>query len=133
MTEEALPITNARIIQAAIDQGLRERDEEFIGMFLFLYADGHRMLSVGGMIGTDEDRERIRSLNQKELFFIRNNITEPFNIRVPLVTRKERLYLDQKMPCRKDWSPSAFEIKCEDIEDYRKIYRYYPAYTEMLL
>jgi hypothetical protein len=131
---DALPVTNARIIQAVIDQGLRERDEEFIGMFSFLYADGHRMLSVGGMIGTDEDRRRIRSLNQKELFFMRDNIKEqPFIIRVPLVTRKERHYLDQKMPCRKSWSPSSFEMKCDDIEDYRKIYRYYPAYTEMLL
>lgn len=129
----ALPITNARIIEAAIDKGLREREEEFIGMFSFLYADGHRMLSVGGMIGTDEDRKQIRSLKQKELFFMRNDIADPFVIRVPLVTRKERHYLDQKMPCPNKWSPSAFEMKCEDIEDYRKIYRYYPAYTEMLL
>ncbi len=131
---DALPVTNARILQVVIDQGLRERDAEFIGMFSFLYADGHRMLSVGGMIGTDEDRRQIRSLNQKELFFMRNNITEePFIIRVPLVTRKERHYLDQNMPCRKNWSPSVFEMKLDDIKDYRKLYRYYPAYTEMLL
>ena len=131
---DALPMTNARILQVVIDQGLHERDAEFIGMFSFLYADGHRMLSVGGMIGTDEDRRQIRSLNQKELFFMRDNITEePFIIRVPLVTRKERHYLNQNMPCRKNWSPSVFEMKLDDIKDYRKIYRYYPAYTEMLL
>lgn len=131
---DALPATNARILQAVIDQGLRERDADFIGMFSFLYADGHRMLSVGGMIGTDEDRRRLRSLDRNELFFMRDDITEkPFLIRVPLVTRKERHYLDQNMPCRKNWSPSAFEMKLDDIEDYRKIYRYYPAYTEMLL
>jgi hypothetical protein len=129
-----LPVTNARILQSVIDQGLRERDADFIGMFSFLYADGHHMLSVGGMIGTDEDRRRIRSLDRDELFFMRDKITdEPFFIRVPLVTRKERHYLDQNMPCRKNWSPSAFEMKSEDIKEYRKIYRYYPAYTEMLL
>lgn len=131
---DALPATNARILQTVIDQGLRVRDADFIGMFSFLYADGHRMLSVGGMIGIDEDRRRIQSLNREDLFFMRDNITEePFLIRVPLVTRMERLYLDQNMPCRKNWSPSAFEMKLDDVEDYRKIYRYYPAYTEMLL
>ena len=57
----ALPRTNARILQSVIDQGLRDRDVDFIGMFSFLYADGHHMLSVGGMIGTNEDRRRIRS------------------------------------------------------------------------
>lgn len=131
---DALPATNARILQAVIDEGLRERDADFIGMFSFLYADGHRMLSVGGMIGGEEDRRRIQSLDRKELFFIRDDITKnPFLIRVPLVTRKERHHLDQNMPCRKDWSPSAFEMKSDDIEDYSTIYRYYPAYAEMLL
>lgn len=133
-TRDALPATNARILQTVINLGLRERDVDFIGMFSFLYADGHRMLSVGGMIGTDEDKQRIRLLDRNELFFMRDNITEePFLIRVPLVTRKERLYLDQNMPCRKKWSPHAFEMKMDDVENYRKIYRYYPAYTEMLL
>jgi hypothetical protein len=130
----ALPTTNARIIQSVIDQGLRQRDAYFIGMFSFLYADGHRMLSVGGMIGSEEDRRKIRSLDRDGLFFMRDNITdEPFLIRVPLITRKERHYLDQNMPCSDNWSPSAFEMKPEDIQDYKKIYRYYPAYTEMLL
>ncbi len=131
---DALPATNARIIQAVINEGLRERDADFIGMFSFLYADGHRMLSVGGMIGSEEDRRRIASLNRNELFFMRDKITDkPFPIRVPLVTRKERLYLDQNMPCTKDWSPPEFEMKADDIKDYSTIYRYYPAYAEMLL
>jgi len=131
---DKLPATNARIVQAVIDEGLRERDAAFIGMFSFLYADGHKMLSVGGMIGGVEDKRRIKSLNRKELFFMRDKITdEPFLIRVPLVTRKERHYLDQNMPCRANWSPSEFEMKAADVKDYRAIYRYYPAYTEMLL
>jgi hypothetical protein len=127
-------MTHARILQAVIDEGLSERGVGFIGMFSFLYADGHRMLSVGGMIGDDEDRRRIMSLNRKDLFYMRNNVTdEPFQIRVPLITRKERHYLDQNMPCRANWTPSEFEMKANDIKDYRAIYRYYPAYTEMLL
>jgi len=131
---EALPATNARILQAVIDEGLREREVEFIGMFSFLYADGHRMLSVGGMIGSAEDRRCIQSLDRGELFFMRDSITDdPFEIRVPLVTRKERHYLDHYMPCKDDWLPKDFEMKPDDVNAYRTIYRYYPAYTEMLL
>lgn len=130
----ALPTTNARIIKSAINDGLRERDAELIDMFSFLYADGHRMLSVGGMIGREEDKQLIRLLDRDELFFLRDEITEePFHIRVPLVTRKERLYLDQNMPCNDGWVPPDFEMKSGDIEDYRLIHRYYPAYIEALL
>lgn len=131
---DALPLTNARILKAAILEGLRERGESFIDMFSFLYADGHRMLSVGGMIGNDTDRAKLQLLNRHELFFLKDNIADtPFSIRVPLVTRKERHYLDQNMPCPKDWVPSDFEMKEQDIKDYSTIYRYYPAYAEMLL
>ena len=131
---EALPRTNAKILKAAIDDGLQSRDTKFIDMFSFLYADGHRMLSLGGMIGTDDDKRRVRSLDRKELFFLMDDVTaDPFRIRVPLVTRKERHYLDQNMPCAKRWTPKDFEMTPEDVEDYRTIYRYYPAYTEMLL
>jgi hypothetical protein len=130
----ALPVTNAHLLQNVINQGLRGRDASFIDMFSFLYADGHHMLSVGGMIGNDRDRQLIQSLDRDEFFFMRNSITDkPYCIRVPLVTRKERYYLDQCMPCKESWSPPAFEMKSEDIKNYREIYRYYPAYTEMLL
>lgn len=133
-TRDALPTTNARILKAAIDWGLQTRDAKFIDMFSFLYADGHRMLSLGGMIGTADDERRIRALDKSELFFLKDDVTnDPFQIRVPLVTRKERHCLDQHMPCRKGWAPDEFEMKPDDVEDYSKIYRYYPAYTEMLL
>lgn len=131
---DRLPVTNARLLQNTINEGLRERDAIFNSMFSFLYADGHKMLSIGGMIGTNEDQRRLQALDRKEFFFMRDDATkEPFSIKVPLVTRKERHYLDQNMPCKEGWSPSDFEMKPEDVENYMRIYRYYPAYTEMLL
>jgi hypothetical protein len=131
---DALPRTNARILKAAITDGLETREAKFIDMFSFLYADGHKMLSLGGMIGTKDDERLVRSLDKDELFFLKSDVTdEPFQIRVPLITRKERHYLDQKMPCAKDWMPDDFEMKPDDVKDYRAIYRYYPAYSESLL
>jgi len=129
-----LPKTNARLIKAAIEDGLSDRSVNFIDMFSFLYADGHKMLSLGGMIGDDNDTRTIRSLDQNKFYFLCDDVSDdPYKIRVPLVTRKERLYLDQNMPCKDGWLPKDFEMKREDVDDYRDVYKYYPAYTETLL
>jgi hypothetical protein len=92
------------------------------------------MLSVGGMIGDEDDCRKLDTLNRRQLPFLRKSIDkDPFQIRVPLLTRKERMHLDGAMPCHASWRPSEFEMKNEDFEAYREIYPYFPAYTEMLL
>jgi len=126
---------NASIIEKAIKHGLAGRDDvEFLPLLNFVYADGHTMLSVGGMIATEEDRQRLLTLDRKKLPFLRDSITtDPYVISVPLLTRKERLYLDTLMPCRKSWQPREFEMKPKDVEVYREIHPYFPVYTEVLL
>jgi len=86
------------------------------------------------MIGREDDGRKLKSLDRGRLPFLRGELVfNPYEIRVPLVTRKERLYLDSAMPCSDDWQPADFELKNEEVRNYRKIYKYYPAYTEMLL
>lgn len=130
-----LPAVNAMILDKAIRTGLGGRQNiRFCPLFNFLYADGHQMLSVGGMIGREEDERKLRSLDRRKLPFLRYKLTDdPYEIRVPLVTRKERHHLDSSMPCRKGWKPKDFELRQEEIEEYCKIYRYYPVYTETFL
>jgi hypothetical protein len=133
--QSKLPAVNAMILDKAIRNGLSGRaNVRFCPLFNFLYADGHQMLSVGGMIGREDDEGRLKSLDRRQLPFLRDKLTvDPYEIRVPLVTRKERHHLDSAMPCRKGWKPRDFELKREEIEEYRKIYRYYPVFTEMFL
>lgn len=132
---EHLPKVNARLLEAAIKKGLVGRvGASFLPLFNFIYADGHRMLSVGGMIGTDSDRRKLQALDREALYFLRDSITDdPFEIVVPNVTRKERLYLDGNMPCKDDWLPKEFELDADKVKEYRSVYKYFPAYTEMLL
>ncbi len=132
---DSLLKTNARLIDYAISKALVARPEvAFLPLFNFTYADGHRMLSVGGMIGNEAQRRSLESLDRKTLHFLRRSITEaPYEIAVPKVTRKERLYLDSEMPCDDKWCPQDFELTPDEISAYRSIYQYYPAYTEMLL
>jgi hypothetical protein len=126
---------NARLIDNAIAEGLIGRKYvSFYPLFNFTYADGNRMLSVGGIIGTEEDGRKLDALDWKELYFLKRSlIGPPYEIEVPKVTRKERLHLDSVMPCDEGWTPHEFELNWNEVAAYRKIYRYYPAYTEMLL
>jgi len=127
---------NSMILDSAIREGITGRQGvQFYPLFHFLYADGHKMLSVGGMFSRDEDVGKLRTLDKRELPFLRDDLLgAPYEIRVPLVTRKERLFLDTAMPRRKGWMPSKeFELKEADVEAYSDIHRYYPAYTEMFL
>jgi len=130
-----LPRINARLINAAITKGIMARGSvSFFPLFNFIYADGHRMLSLGGMVVTNAERLKLASLDREMLFFLKYSLTEdPYEIVVPKVTRKERLYLDSLMPCRRNRAPKEFEFDPEKMAAYRKIYRYYPAYTEILL
>ena len=92
------------------------------------------MLSVGGMVGTEADGRKLDSLDRKTLTFLRSSLTtDPYEIVVPKITRKERLYLDSRMPCVDNWTPRDFELSWDNVVAYRSIYRYYPAYAEMFL
>jgi hypothetical protein len=130
-----LPNTNARLIESAITKGILARtDVLFQPLFNFIYADGHRMLSIGGMIANEPELQKLFSIDRRALYFLKSSLTEePYEIIVPKVTRKERLYLDRMMPCLEGWVPEEFELKSEKVQAYRSVYRYFPAYTEMLL
>lgn len=130
-----LPRLNARIINNALAAGLRGRSARFFPLFYFLYADGHHpMLTVGGMIGNDSDGRRLLASGLREAPYFRDELAgDPYEIEVPRVTRKERLALDSAMPCDDTWGPAEFELDSKELAAYREIYRFFPAYAELLL
>jgi hypothetical protein len=123
------------IVAAAIREGLSGRKAvRFAPLFHFIYADGHPMLTAGGMIITDTEERKLGGCDFSDANFMRFNFSDdPFVIRVPRLTRKERLYLDANMPCPDGWLPEDFELTSEETLDYRAIYRYYPTYAELVL
>jgi hypothetical protein len=122
-----------KVIVNAIKDGLEGRQVEFIPLFDFVYADGHRMLSVGGMIGTAEDKRKVGALDLDGAAYFRLTSEEPpYTISVPKLTVKERHMLDAAMPCASSWQPKEFRLEEEDINSYREIYRFLPSYAELL-
>lgn len=134
-TASDLPKRAITVVKNAILSGLNMRDEiTFEPLFNFLYADGHEMLTIGGVISSKHEKRKLRSVGWKDVPFARRNLAlDPFRIEVPVLTRKERLHIDSHMPCEPEWVPEDFEIDSEAIQDYRKVYRYCPLYAELFL
>lgn len=130
-----LGFTIGSTVVNAIKQGLAGRPEmRYLPMFSFLYADGHQMLTVGGVLGGATEEGCVGALKTRNLEFLRLDAgARPFEIQVPRITRKERLLLDQHMPCAPGWRPEEFELSSEEVASYRSVYRYYPVYGELLL
>jgi hypothetical protein len=126
---------NVEILTRAIRSGLAGRDDlDYHPLFSFLYADGHQMLTLGGMLGSAGDLRQIDLSQLAEQKYVKRKPDDkPFEINVPRVTRKERLHLDFEMPCDDAWKPREFEMSPEAITAYREIYRFFPAYAELLL
>lgn len=126
---------NVNIIKNVISSAIKSRENlSFFPLFNFAYADGHKMITLGGMIGSKSNGLKLKSLDNHGAGYLRQSFDQdPYVIRVPKITKKERLYLDSAMPCSNDWSPEEFEFSPEDVKDYKEIYRYYPNYAELLL
>jgi hypothetical protein len=125
---------NVEFLSASITGAFRHREFHFQPLFNFIYADGHRMLTIGGMVVDSKARRLLRKSRILSENYVRTTLEEdPFVIRVPVLTRREQLYLDSNMPSPDGWTPREFELREEDIQDYRKIYRFFPSYAEVLL
>ena len=126
---------NTQLLDNVIGRGMRSRSEaEFCRMFNFTYKDGHQMLTLGGMICTQDEKRRLLAAGLDNTIYYRNSFhADPCELRIPRFTRKERLHLDWAMPCADSWLPDDFEVAPEDIKTYREIYRFLPSYAELVL
>lgn len=92
------------------------------------------MLSMGGMLGGKTEKRQLSRSTLDETVYYRDRFELlPFEITVPRLTRKERIYMDREMPCADGWVPKEFDLDSEDARMYREIYRFLPAFVEMLV
>ena len=133
-TPENRPDTNLTILQRAIVSGMAFRRVEFIPIFRFIYADGHEMVTLGGMIGTEREERQVDSCDWSGAHYLRRSDTEEsYRIRVPRLTSLERRFLDQRMPWDSGRRLEEFELAEADLDAYREIYRFLPLYGELLV
>lgn len=97
-----LILRSTEILKAAFTKSIVARPElQFLPMFNFAYRDSHSMLTMGGMIAGRAEKRQLRASNIGETVYYRGDFDSlPFEIKVPRLTRKERVYLDRKCPVR---------------------------------
>jgi hypothetical protein len=130
-----LRVRTAEILKASFTRSIVPRVQmEFLPMFNFIYRDSHWMLSMGGMIAGQTEKRQLLSTTLRDTQYYRNSFdTAPFEIEVPRLTRKERIYLDREMPCVDEWVPKDFDLTPHELRKYRDIYRFLPAFAEILV
>lgn len=130
---------HARILTNEIAEALVTRngartgpDVRFDQVFHFRYADGAKMVTLGGLIhSTDaEETERARACGFGDFDFYRPS-TEPYLIHVPKLTYRETRFLDQRLPIDGAAALAASAaIPADELKYYERIYRYFPTFAE---
>lgn len=102
---------------------------EYQQLFNFHYADGAKMLTVGGILFHRDDKRRVAGLFDR-LPFICSDET-PYLIDVPTITRKEARHMEhlvlpssRSSPKEPSWIPEKLRSA------YAKTYRWFPNYVE---
>jgi len=127
--------TTISILVNVITRAMSGREEvSFEPLFSVTYADGHEMLTIGGIIAGRDDKRMLRACDWNRFPFSRRDFRQsPYTIKVPNLTRRERLYLDSHMPRVGDWMPKPFQLREEDLMAYCQVFKYVPLYGELLL
>jgi hypothetical protein len=100
-------------------------------LFHFCYKDGAQMLTVGGILYRATDEPTITACGFDKLPFIRSGV-EHYNIKVPCLTTKELRHLNSQLPTIPSVKLRASGVPDADIQQYAEMYRYFPAFSEVL-
>ena len=130
-----LPLRVLRILGKAFLEGVSGRKGvTVLPCFSFVYADGHQMATLGIHLGSDDERGQLAKIKQQGASYLVLDYDEaPFYIDVPVLTRRERLYLESKMPSEDYSKVSQTGIQKEHFKNFAKVYRFLPSYAELLL
>lgn len=118
------------------NSGVAEADHvEYKQLFNLHYRDSCDMLTVGGIIFTKNQKEKVNEMFD-HLDFIRQG-KDCFDIVVPKLTYRELHALDKVLPYikRKDNKKgnsdlSRIPLSANDKKNYANIYRYFPTFVE---
>lgn len=104
-------------------------DIRYQQLFHFRYRDNARMLTVGGILYDEGQTHLLHQCAFDRLEFYRPD-DEAFEIPAPNLTLREIRHLDRRMPAPSAADVFAPGIPERDIEDYMKVYRYFPAFVD---
>ena len=104
----------------------------------FFYSDFSGMLTLTGIVRSRQEEDKFRS-EFEGWQFANLDWSEPKVIDVPLLSTKERLFLQEKLPCKEDAGKALFDALGYELEEkkgrtklqfeqYAEFHRYYPYF-----
>lgn len=126
-----------KLITGAVKASLDDRNASasqldvltFLQCFHFRYADGQRMLTVGGVLLNPSDAEKLGPDPFAGLPFIRKS-EDAVEINPPVLTGREVRHLSRLFPHDEAGTDAPDWLGSEELENFRQVYRYYPLYAE---
>ena len=103
-------------------------------LFNFVYRDGARMLTVGGIFYEASEGALLHRCQFDQLEYVSAGNQDFYEIKVPVMTLRERHYLDQRLP--KGASHEAVDrlgLTHDEVANYVRLYRYCPSFAEIEL
>lgn len=107
-----------------------EEKLQFVQLFNFIYRDGTRMVTVGGVFLNKKESSALTIRHFHDLDFLRKG-EEQFEIETPVLTIRELRYLDTLLPRVGISGKNPSWIPQEDRRKYQNIYRYFPTFSEV--
>ena len=116
-------------IDGAIRSGVADRIDgaQYEQILHMRYADGADMLTVGGLFYADEGD--LAKCDFDSLDFVRHG-AQPYELRVPKLTYRERAALDRLLPDG-DLGDAPAGLERKDVDDYAVLYRHAPFYVDV--
>lgn len=123
------PLLLRQIIINIIEDKLRKRDLRFFQIFNFEYVDTSRMYTFGCIF--ERSLSKIENTNVFDLEFVSRD-KSLVELNVPIITPLEKIRFDKLIPGIAD-KLREFEMDKKKLDDYEKLYKYYPQYFEAFL
>ena len=101
-------------------------------MFHMIHADGVQMLTFGGVLVAETDRQQLKDCGIGSLEFTRPG-EKPYRIKIPRLTRREVLHLLSKMPNTHvdvEDAASKVGIPASEVRELAAVYRHAPLFVE---
>jgi hypothetical protein len=150
--DDALPAFYLATLKRAISEGMSESPHlEFAPMGCYTYSDGTQMLTVTGAVVSKAELELFVDGSRLVDFDLGSPNWELITIKLPDLSLRERLILDQAIYTAQPGMPAAtceaaevadklgFQLAAEAdeslsmVDSYIKLYRYYPSFHRVQL
>ena len=144
---EDFPKMVQNVLLNVIFETSKLRETTFYKLFSFSYADGAHMYTLGGLFATKSDMEDIDK-NIRQFEFLNGEPRSIFDIDVPILTYKEKIYIDAKIQSlrtrisatrgkkemKKILNSLDFELESSEmLNKYLQYGKYYPQYFEGII